>query len=48
MGGFAEALALNQHIDSRKAVRMLGWQPEFGGFVDEIETYFEAWKAANE
>ena len=48
MGDFAEALALNQHIDSRKAVRLLGWQPKFGGFVDEIETYFEAWKAANE
>lgn len=48
MGGLAEAIALNQHVDSRKAVRLLGWQPKFGGFVDEIETYFEAWKAANE
>lgn len=46
MGGFADALALDQHVDSRKAVARLGWQPTHGGFEDEVETYYAAWKAA--
>jgi len=46
MGGYAECLTLDQHVDSSKAVRMLGWQPKHGGFVDEAERYFRAWKAA--
>ncbi|MGH8401945.1 MAG: NAD-dependent epimerase/dehydratase family protein [Gammaproteobacteria bacterium] len=45
MGDFAECLALNQHVDSRKAVRLLGWQPRHGGFVDGAATYYAAWKA---
>ena len=45
MGDFAECLAVDQHVDSRKAVRRLGWQPRHGGFVDGAATYFEAWKA---
>jgi nucleoside-diphosphate-sugar epimerase len=45
MGAFAECLALNQHVDSRKAVRLLGWQPQHGGFVDGISTYHAAWRA---
>ncbi len=46
MGGFADALALDQHVESRKAVALLGWQPAHGGFEDEVETYYAAWKAA--
>jgi len=46
MGDFAECLALDQHVDARKAVRLLGWQPKHGGFVDDVETYFLSWKAA--
>ena len=46
MGDFAECLALDQHADARKAVRLLGWQPKHGGFVDDVETYFMSWKAA--
>lgn len=45
MGDFAECFALDQHVDSRKAVSLLGWQPRHGGFVDEVQTYFESWKA---
>ncbi len=45
MGPFAECLALDQHVDSRKAVRMLGWQPRHGGFVDGAARYFAAWRA---
>jgi nucleoside-diphosphate-sugar epimerase len=46
MGDFAECLALDQHADARKAVHLLGWQPKHGGFVDEVETYYVSWKAA--
>lgn len=46
MGDFAECLVLDQHLDARKRVRLLGWQPKHGGFVDKVETYFESWKAA--
>lgn len=45
MSDFAECLALNQHVDSRKAVRLLGWQPKHGGFADGVSTYYAAWKA---
>jgi len=45
MGTLAECLALDQHVDSRKAVRLLGWQPKHGGFADEVAECFEAWKA---
>jgi nucleoside-diphosphate-sugar epimerase len=46
MGPFAEALALDQHVSSWKLARRLGWQPQHGGFVDGVRTFFEAWKAA--
>jgi nucleoside-diphosphate-sugar epimerase len=46
LGDYAECLVLDQHIDGRKAMRLLGWQPKHIGFVDEVETYFQAWKAA--
>ncbi|MEW5875043.1 MAG: NAD-dependent epimerase/dehydratase family protein [Candidatus Zixiibacteriota bacterium] len=46
LGGFAECLALDQHVDSSKAVRLLGWQPRHGGFLDGVRTYFEAWRAS--
>src|SRR6266545_5998031 len=45
MGEFADALAVNQHVDSGKAVRLLGWQPRHGGFLDEVEVFYGAWKA---
>ncbi len=45
MGPYAECLTLNQHADSSKAVRLLGWQPRHGGFVDGAARYFAAWKA---
>lgn len=44
-GLFADCLALDQHIDSRKAVRVLGWHPRHGGFLDDVSTYYQAWKA---
>ncbi|MBZ5592428.1 MAG: NAD-dependent epimerase/dehydratase family protein [Acidobacteriia bacterium] len=46
LGPMAECLTLDQHIDSSKAVRLLGWQPRHGGFVDGAARYYGAWKAA--
>jgi nucleoside-diphosphate-sugar epimerase len=46
MGDFASALAFDQHVDARKAVSRLGWQPSHGGFEDEAATYYASWKAA--
>ena len=46
LDGFAECLALDQRVDSGKAARLLGWQPKHRGFVEEVDTYFQAWKAA--
>ena len=45
-GAFAECLALDQHVDSGKATRYLGWQPRHAGFVDEAERCFLAWRAS--
>ncbi len=47
LGTFAECLTLDQHVDSSKAVRVLGWQPRHGGFADQAAEYFGAWKARN-
>lgn len=44
-GAYHECLALDQHVDSRKAVRLLGWQPKHSGFIDGVEAYFASWKA---
>ena len=45
LGAFAECLGFDQHIDSSKAVRLLGWQPRHAGFVDEVERLHSSWRA---
>lgn len=45
-GPMTECLVLDQHVDSSKAVRWLGWQPRHGGFVDGVAQYFVSWKAS--
>jgi len=45
-GGMRHGLALDQHVDSSKAVRRLGWNPRFGGFADDAPRYYAAWLAA--
>jgi len=45
LGDFADALALSQHVDARKVVRLLGWWPGHAGFLDEAHGYYRAWKA---
>ncbi|MDE2059243.1 MAG: NAD-dependent epimerase/dehydratase family protein [candidate division NC10 bacterium] len=46
INGFAECLTLDQRVDSSKAVRLLGWQPKHRGFIEQVDTYFQSWKAA--
>ena len=48
MGPFATCLALNQHVDSWKAVHRLGWTVRHGGFVDAAPRLYASWKAARE
>ncbi|MBE9040085.1 NAD-dependent epimerase/dehydratase family protein [Oscillatoriales cyanobacterium LEGE 11467] len=36
----------NEFITSQKARSLLGWVPHHTGVIDEIETYYMAWKAA--
>ena len=38
----------NEFITSGKIRRWLGWYPRHTGLIDEIETYYSAWKAASE
>ena len=45
-GGMALGLALDQHVDSSKALRRLGWNPRFGGFCDDPRRYHDAWMAS--
>ena len=45
-GGLAKGMALDQHVDASKAVRILGWNPRFGGFAENAERHHAAWKAA--
>ncbi len=47
LGSLAEALALEQRVNPRKATWTLGWQPRFKGFVEDVGTYLAAWKAYN-
>ena len=45
LGDLADALALSQLVDARKATRVLGWQPRHSGFLQEVDAYYRAWKA---
>ncbi|KAJ3033226.1 hypothetical protein HDV00_006580 [Rhizophlyctis rosea] len=44
---FAEALALSQAPDGRKARNVLGWEPKQKGFVDGVDTWYASYKAYN-
>jgi nucleoside-diphosphate-sugar epimerase len=46
IGPVADCLVLDQHVDGSKCARRLGWQPAHGGFVDGVERYHRAWRAA--
>ena len=45
-GPMSQCLAFDQHVDSGKAQRLLGWRPRHQGFVDGAVRYHRAWQAA--
>jgi nucleoside-diphosphate-sugar epimerase len=47
-GPMAHGLAMDQHIDSSKAHKFLGWAPHFNGFPAEADRFFASWKANKE
>jgi nucleoside-diphosphate-sugar epimerase len=46
VGPVAECFAYDQHVDSAKAARLLGWEPRHPGFAAGAATYFSAWMAS--
>lgn len=47
MGEFAEALAIDQRFDISKVKNILNWSPKHTGFYNELEIYYNTWKARN-
>ncbi len=45
MGLSAEAYALDLLVNASKAHQLLGWEPKHYLFIDEVDTYFKAWRA---
>jgi nucleoside-diphosphate-sugar epimerase len=48
LGGFADALALNQRISSEKARKILGWDPRQAGIFEDLRRGSYAIHSANE
>jgi nucleoside-diphosphate-sugar epimerase len=46
VGPMAECFAYDQHVDSTKAERLLGWRPRHAGFVAGAAACFAAWRAS--
>lgn len=46
LGAFADALAVDQQVSSKRAQELLGWKPRHAGFVAGVERYCAAWRAA--
>jgi hypothetical protein len=45
MGGFADCLALDQLVESRRNAE-LGWRPEHPSFLGEAAKAYLEWKSA--
>lgn len=45
MGDFAEALAIDQRVDTSKAKQLLNWKPKHTGFFNELDLYNKTWNA---
>jgi len=43
---YEECKGISTLISSRKAEVLLGWHPKHRGFVDDVQVFYEAWKAA--
>ncbi|MBD3334627.1 MAG: hypothetical protein GF355_03840 [Candidatus Eisenbacteria bacterium] len=47
LGAFAEALALDQLVDSSKAQRELDRTPQHKSFLDDVDLYLAAWRVSS-
>ena len=45
LGGFADALVLDQVVSSGRSEAILGWRPRFRGFVPNAPELFEEWQS---
>jgi nucleoside-diphosphate-sugar epimerase len=45
LGGYADALALDQVVGSKRSEAVLGWRPRVRGFVPNAPELFEEWRA---
>lgn len=45
IGDFAEALVIDQIIDSNKTKQDLQWDVKHQGFIKDVDLYLELWKA---
>ncbi len=45
LGSYADALALDQDVVSKRSEAVLGWRPRIRGFVPNAPDLFEEWKA---
>lgn len=47
-GPLTQGLTINQQVDNSRIKRLLGWQIHHAPFINEIDIYFNAWKASQE
>jgi nucleoside-diphosphate-sugar epimerase len=47
-GPMAHGLAMDQHVDSTKALNFLDWSPRFNGFPEDADRFFASWKAGRD
>ena len=45
LGSYADALALDQQVVSKRSEALLGWRPRYRGFVPNAPALFAEWKA---
>lgn len=45
LGAMAKCLAMDQHVESRKAENLLGWRHRHLSFIDEASLHFKSWQA---
>jgi len=43
--GLASGLLIDQQISNERAARLLEWRPRHKGFIEDIDRYYETWKA---
>lgn len=45
-GKLTEGLLIDQQVSSERATRLLGWRPRHHHFIDNVDIYYQSWKAS--